>query len=360
MDASASASASAAAATSPPAPAQLLECYLCNLSFDTIEEKRQHAKSEWHVYKIRCRVAEPGTTVPPPGSSGPKSPARRQNQNSKSASKQLHAAEEGDDEESESDISSESDSSSDQESIQFVPEECLFCNQTSKDFDENLSHMHQAHSLVIPFQSSLVVDLQTLVWFLHMVIFSYRECICCGKRRRTLEAVQQHMTSLGHCRFDVTEEMSAFYDMDSLNQGTAGNSSHPDDYTLRLPSGKLLGHRSYVDPTSRSWLRERAPAGPSALPASQDSEAGSQALTKGDQKEQALTTRISQLRTGDQMSLMHLPQSQQRSLLLAHKKALDEAKRAERRTRRRVDNAGNITAIHTKYYKQEVPVYMGG
>jgi pre-60S factor REI1 len=60
------------------------------------------------------------------------------------------------------------------------------------------------------------------------------------------------------------------------------------------------------------------------------------------------------------MSLVHLSEAQQRSLLVAHKKGLDEAKRAERRKRGRMDNVGNATAVHTKYYKQEVPVYMGG
>jgi pre-60S factor REI1 len=270
--------------------------------------------------------------------------------------------EESYDEESESDTSSD-----DKDAVEFVAEECLFCNQTSKDLDENLSHMHQAHSLVIPFQSSLVVDLQTLIWFLHMVIFSYRECICCGKRRRTVEAVQQHMTSMGHCRFNVTEEMAGFYDMELIGQHGAEGRSHPDDRTLRLPSGKLLGHRSYVEPASKSRLREeKSLTGPSdgtsALPAAQQSNvnADPQALTKRDRKEQALTTQFAQLRTGDQLSLMHLPQSEQRSLLLARKKALDDVKRAERRKRGRLDRVGNKTAVHTNYYKQEVPVYMGG
>jgi pre-60S factor REI1 len=247
--------------------------------------------------------------------------------------------------------------------LEFIPEECLFCNQTSKDFDENLSHMHHTHSLMVPFQSSLAVDLQTLIWFLHMVIFTYRECICCGKRRRTIEAVQQHMTSMGHCRFSVTDEMRGFYDMDSLGQQIAENRSHPDDRTLRLPSGKLLAHRSYVDPTSKSRLREKPESSASSLsavPVSQQSEPGPQALTKRDRKEQALTTQLAHLRTGDQMSLMHLPESQQRSLLVAHKKELDKAKRAERRKRSRMDHVGNMTAVHTNYYKQEVPVYMGG
>lgn len=226
--------------------------------------------------------------------------------------------------------------------------------------------MHQTHSLIVPFQSSLAVDLRTLIWFLHMVIFSYRECICCGKRRRTVEAVQQHMTSMGHCRFEVTDETSGFYDVDSLpGPQTAESRSYPDDQTFRLPSGKLLAHRSYIDPTSKSRLREKPPAtgGSSpALPASRETDTGppALALTKRDRKEQALTTGVARLRTGDQMSLMHLPASQQRALLVAHKKKLDEAKRAERRQRGRMDNVGNKTAIHTKYYKQEVPVYMGG
>jgi hypothetical protein len=34
-------------ATPAPASAALRECQLCDLKFDTAEEKREHAKSEW-------------------------------------------------------------------------------------------------------------------------------------------------------------------------------------------------------------------------------------------------------------------------------------------------------------------------
>lgn len=313
-------------------------------------------------------MAAPGTTIFPPGSPPKRSTpsARRQKADWRATLEpaQADASEESYDDESESDSDT---SSSGKDMVEFIPEECLFCNHTSNDFDENLSHMHQTHSLMVPFQSSLAVDLRTLVWFLHMVIFSYRECICCGKRRRTVGAVQQHMVSMGHCRFDVTEEMNGFYDMDSLGKQAAEVLSHPDDGTLRLPSGKLLANRSYVDPASKGRLREKPPvsaAGPSTLPTSQSepeqSDTVSHALTKRDRKEQALTTQLARLRKGDQMSLMHLSESQQRALLVAQKKELDQAKRAERRNRRRLDNVGNKTAIHTNYYKQEVPVYMGG
>ncbi|KAK3308329.1 C2H2 type zinc-finger-domain-containing protein [Chaetomium strumarium] len=345
------------------APVPSLECRLCDVSFETVEEKRQHAKSEWHVYKIRCRVAEPGSTLTPPDNlDGISNPSTRQrNQGRKSTSTLPPANKESSDEESETDTSDLD--SSDRDIFEFLPEECLFCAQCSNDFVENLSHMHQAHSFMIPFEASLAVDPQTLIWFLHMVINSYRECICCGTHRRSVEAVRQHMLSKGHCRFNVTDEMRGFYDMDALGQHTADGCSHPDDHTLRLPTGKLLAHRSQVDPSPRSRRREKTPAGPSALLASEEPNPTTgepQALTKRDRKEQALTTQVAQLRAGDRMSLIHLPESQQRSLLAVHKKELDKAKRADRRTRSRLDHVGNKTAVHTKYYQQENPVYQCG
>ncbi|EEY21567.1 TRI15 [Verticillium alfalfae VaMs.102] len=257
--------------------------------------------------------------------------------------------------------------------VKFIPSTCLFCHETSRDFETSLSHMHQAHSLAIPFQSSLAVDLQTLVWFLHMTIFSYRECICCGTRRRTVEAVQQHMRAAGHCRFTVTAEMSELYDLDSLHRPALALDVRPDAHTLRLPSGKLLAHRARAaEPaTARTRLRDdgagaqlslldAAPLAAEPPSAGQDGAEPVRALARRDRKEQALTAGMAQLRAADRMSLVHLPLGQQRSLLVARKNALDGAKRAERRTRGRRDHVGNMTAIHTNYYKQEVPVYMSG
>lgn len=228
--------------------------------------------------------------------------------------------------------------------------------------------MATAHSLTIPYPSALTVDLQTLMWFLHMVIFSYRECICCGRRKRSVEAVRAHMLSTGHCRFDVGEEMESFYDMDELRKSAPDMGSKPDEQTLRLPSGKLLGHRSYSDQNPLRRQRERSPQ-TAALPSSSGPQptttttttTGSQALTtKKDRRDAALGTALAGLSRGEQMALQHLPASQQRSLLVRHKKALDRAKRAETRKRGKLDRVGDKMAVHTNYYKQEVPVYMGG
>jgi pre-60S factor REI1 len=359
---SASAPAPASASTSAPAPtstrpdpaAALLECRLCELQFNTHEEKRQHAKSDWHVYQIRRRVAEPEATVTPPNEPSSKSSSKEP----RTRAARLPSPVDDDKDEGHSSGSERSE----KDIVEFKAEQCLFCSHTSKDFDANLAHMAQAHSLVVPFQSLLAVDLQTLVWYLHMVIFSYRECICCGKRRRTTEAVQQHMISRGHCRFDIDDDMSEFYHMDSLASQMTEMPSDPDDMTLRLPSGKTLGHRSYMEPALKHKSpTNRSSTGAAGLPESESAgPLASQALTKKDRQEQALVAQFSQLRAGDRTSLAHLPQSQQRALLLTRKKALDKAKRAEVRKGGRMDHVGNKTAIHTNYYKQEVPVYMGG
>ena len=267
------------------------------------------------------------------------------------------------DEDDDDDYDEDSPDEEEIEKVEFIPEQCLFCTHSSPDFEANLAHMATAHSLTIPYPSALTVDLQTLVWFLHMVIFSYRECICCGRRKRSVEAVRAHMLSTGHCRFDVGEEMESFYDMDELRRTVPDMGSNPDEQTLRLPSGKLLGHRSYSDQNTLRRQRERSPQ--AALPSSGSQPApaagGSQALaTKKDRRDAALGTALAGLSRGEQMALQHLPASQQRSLLVRHKKALDRAKRAETRKRGKLDRVGDKMAVHTNYYKQEVPVYMGG
>jgi pre-60S factor REI1 len=173
------------------------------------------------------------------------------------------------------------------------------------------------------------------------------------------------MMSTGHCRFNLTEEMSSFYDMKSFSiYQSAEERSHPDDQTLRLPSGKLLAHRAYVDPMPKSRSRKEAndlhTAPPEATTTLRENEADTQALAKKSRQDRTLTRQFANLSMSDQMSLKHLPQSQQRSLLLAHKKELDKAKRAATRKERRLEQSANKIAVHCNYYKQEVPVYMGG
>lgn len=159
---------------------------------------------------------------------------------------------EDDDPESESDVE-EDDSEEDQELVatEFVPGHCLFCTKDSSTLDECMKHMSSAHGFNIPFQEFLAVDLETLVSYLHFVINTYRECICCGTRRSTVEGIQHHMLAKGHCRFDITPETEEFYKIPEYDDALGDRKQDAGD-PVRLPSGRVISHRKHEEPRAPS------------------------------------------------------------------------------------------------------------
>jgi pre-60S factor REI1 len=151
--------------------------------------------------------------------------------------------------ESESDAEDQDFEAEDQEFIAtaFVPGHCLFCAKDSSTLDDSTKHMAAAHGFNIPFKDFLAVDLETLVSYLHFVINTYRECICCGTRRGTIEGIQHHMLAKGHCRFDISPETEEFYEIpqyeDALGERKQGISD-----PVRLPSGRVISHRKHEEP----------------------------------------------------------------------------------------------------------------
>lgn len=170
--------------------------------------------------------------------------------------------------------------------LTFKPEQCLFCNMASPDLDTNISHMHKNHGLFIPVDIEdgflrLAVDLETLMRYLHLVVFGYHECLHCHIQKQTAQAVQQHMMGKGHCRVDLDDEESEFRDFyeepgvvsgsseSGLDEEEASHSSDNDEETgetsgdqpsrrklsskmdgisLSLSSGKVVSHRSAPPP----------------------------------------------------------------------------------------------------------------
>lgn len=107
--------------------------------------------------------------------------------------------------------------------------------------------MRLAHGFTIPDRQSLAVDDETLVAYLHLVIFGYHECLLCGSVRPSREAAQQHMTGKNHCRFDLSSEKSEyrdFYDDSGVDDAAAKPVVMKD--AMRLPSGKILAHRDHA------------------------------------------------------------------------------------------------------------------
>jgi pre-60S factor REI1 len=277
----------------------------------------------------------------------------------------------------------------------FNPQCCLFCNRESSSFEESLDHMQKGHGLFIPDRENLVVELETLVKYLHLVVFGYHECLACHSQRRTVQAAQQHMIGKGHCHFDVAAEDSEFrdfydfansvvdeghdedehesdHDKETSDDDTSasvhtakqtGGLHADEDGSARLSSGKLLAdrHAKRKPRPGRQPLQPRLaphtlmsisgdglPQSPTAEPGvegrsaaqSTDGDA-STALLRNEERNAAFVSQIAQLSLNDQRSLAHLSTAEQRSLLVTQQKQVEMAKRAKKRWERRVEILGN-------------------
>ncbi|KAL3595420.1 C2H2 zinc finger transcription factor [Fusarium poae] len=270
----------------------------------------------------------------------------------------------------------------------FTPGQCLFCPTSSPTLEEGMIHMQKSHGLFVPQQEHLTVDLETFFRYLHLVIFNYRECLHCGTSRSTVQAVQQHMTGKGHCKFDVSEdsEFADFYDFyqteddlsdESVNEdGSKKESDHKplqiDQDSMRLPSGRLISKKSsaQAEPSllqTRRRLRTTVPQ-IEYVPAGSDDEVDTsneistpdtQVLTRRERRQKATAAhQLANMSSGDRSALMHLSSAEQRSLITTNHKFTEKVKKEEARSQRRLDRKGNKNLY--AYWNTETPVYQCG
>lgn len=132
---------------------------------------------------------------------------------------------------------------------------CLFCHKESASLESSLEHMKTRHDFVIP-DRQFCTDEDGLMEYLCLKVGAGRMCVFCPERRAgfpSIDAVQQHMVAKQHCRIDRSAEamieLADFYDYDALcediDSKTSGNSDD-DGWTLVLPSGSKIGHRSLL------------------------------------------------------------------------------------------------------------------
>jgi C2H2 type zinc-finger (2 copies) len=62
----------------------------------------------------------------------------------------------------------------------FDPAECLFYNYINSSLDDNLAYMLRMHGLFISDENRLMLDVETLIAYCHLIIFGYFECLYCG------------------------------------------------------------------------------------------------------------------------------------------------------------------------------------
>ncbi|OHF01607.1 TRI15 protein [Colletotrichum orchidophilum] len=224
----------------------------------------------------------------------------------------------------------------------FDPTRCLFCNQLSPSFAENMTHMQKGHGLSIPNPNSLIVDFETLIRYFHLVMVEYKECLYCGSVRNTAQAVQQHMRGKAHCRIDIDKEDSEFrdfYDFDSSCGTESGDDPtfrqllDSDENTRELASGKTVSHRNAKisrvrrkpqndeRQASDSLLgRKSSSSGDTSTALTASSSAKKNLAAATEKRDRIFERQMATLRPTDRQTLMHLPLPQRRALLAKAKK----------------------------------------
>ncbi|CVK85265.1 probable putative C2H2 zinc finger transcription factor [Fusarium proliferatum] len=278
----------------------------------------------------------------------------------------------------------------------FTPGQCLFCPSVYPTLAEGIIHMQTSHGLFVPYKQYLLVDLETLFRYLHLVIYEYRECIHCGTSKATVQAVQQHMMGKGHCKFDVSEgsEFADFYDFCRQDLHTENDALDEDDEdefdgaevkpsrkplqvdrdSIRLPSGRLISKKSsaQVEP-SISQVRERRRTPRSQLEYSSvevdeeipmhdehaPGDSDTRLLSRRERRQKATVTyQLANMSAGDRSALMHLSASEQRSLIATQHRFTEKIQKEESRRQRRIDRKGNKNLY--AYWHTETPVYQCG
>ncbi|KAI6758252.1 hypothetical protein HG530_010492 [Fusarium avenaceum] len=217
-------------------------CRLCNIEMRGLETWKAHIKSDGHVQKLQQKVGSVDFAPKPPHSTRSTSPKRKRNDGVVDFNEQGQYEQANEDTEDEQDEEDEDRISA----SEFIPGQCLFCAQDSATLDDSMKHMATAHSFNVPFQDLLAVDLETIISYLHFVIHNYRECVCCGTRRGTVEGIQHHMLAKGHCRFDISPETEEFYQTPKVENALT-ETQYPSD-PVKLPSGKVISHRKHEEP----------------------------------------------------------------------------------------------------------------
>ncbi|XP_044724362.1 c2H2 type zinc-finger (2 copies) domain-containing protein [Hirsutella rhossiliensis] len=223
-------------------------CRLCNVELSGLQAWRAHVKSDGHVYKLQLKVAEPGSVTYPPSADADQTKSAALSCARKRGEPDIDIG-------ADQDQDVDSDTEDEPSAPDFVPGKCLFCAQESGILDDNLTHMAVAHGFSVSFQDCLAVDLETVVAYLHFVIHGYRECICCGTRRSTVEGAQHHMVAKGHCRFGVSPDTEEFYEMPQ-SENVAFQQTQRDG---SIPNLEPLAEQHQTEIKTRSPYAQRPP-----------------------------------------------------------------------------------------------------
>ncbi|EKD12527.1 uncharacterized protein L3040_009421 [Drepanopeziza brunnea f. sp. 'multigermtubi'] len=381
-------------------------CQTCLVHFSSKEEQRAHMKENWHIYNLKRRIA----SLPPisPSLFSTLNDARNEDGEKESqhphdlfeqicaACQQTYTSRKAWQshlksrnhvltvEDADSGLMAPRDAASEvafdraelldvlDDAEVFDASKCLFCATVSPSLDANIGHMSHAHSFFIPDVEALI-DIESFLEYLSRIISDFHECLYCGSERANRVAVQDHMRAKGHCRLEMEEdvlELREFYefsrdsDEDEEEEGEEDGEvrirGEQQDVTItisadeiRLPSGKILRHRS----SQQQPRRQHSPSGlstsPNHLPQTNPiphfpfanpvlaSNLTSASHSEPASRPQTTADRRIILKPGISTSLMGVSDQQQRALLATEKKMQTVDTRARKQYERKVERGGN-------------------
>lgn len=226
----------------------------------------------------------------------------------------------------------------------FSPLQCLFCNLDSASMNANLTHMSHAHNFFVP-DAEYLIDMESLLSYLFAVVSVFHECLSCGSSKLTKFAVQNHMRGKGHCKVDFEDdehELTQFYDFsadeaDGEDQPKTAVPLVPNEDELRLPSGKVLGHRSRARRFRQHLSHHRLSSSSSRQQLLTEAEAENEPGTVSMES----TDRRLAMRAGTSTSLIGVPEPQRRALIAIEKKMEKMETRAKNEYQNVLEKGGN-------------------
>ncbi|KJH42721.1 zinc finger, C2H2 type [Dictyocaulus viviparus] len=155
------------------------------------------------------------------------------------------------------DLDSDNEKNIDFDENQAIPiTSCLFCSQANSSKGEAVEHMRLYHDFVLP-DKKYLVDEEGMLNYLGLKVGAGRCCIYCPdirSRFASVVACQSHMRDKQHCKINREPEgmleFAEFYDYSPLyeneGEGILSDRIFDDGWTLTLPSGAKIGHRSLM------------------------------------------------------------------------------------------------------------------
>jgi pre-60S factor REI1 len=227
-------------------PSAELNCLICKKSYSSANALKSHLESKKHI-KMAALPREETPTI--------KEEKKNKIYEEKSIIKNLKEAKT---EEKIMKLLEEKVRNAPKLDINF---DCIFCPNSSLNFEENLNHMKFSHSFFIP-DIEYLIDIFGLLQYLADKVSKSNLCLFCngkGKAFLSVDSVWKHMQDKGHSKIAYENgadgEYSKFYDfssswediMEEDDDGGRGRSKATlSSGQLVLNNGrkKALGHRS--------------------------------------------------------------------------------------------------------------------